>query len=119
MSRSNITVNLAIENFTVGEITENNNGLRIDLNTLTMDMKLMDKSVNAGFGKTMQNFYDGKNISDPKLYKISYFSIKGLKKEPKIVVYGDNGAVATTVFEDGAAKIYIKSNGRTVTHITY
>ena len=75
--------------------------------------------MNAGFYKTISNFYEGKNISQPELYKNTYIELKGLEKEPTVEVAGNNGATAQMVYADGTAKIYIRSNGRTVVDIQY
>jgi len=119
MGNDKISAEIRIANFTTGEILEKSDGLRIDFNNLEMDLSLMDQSINAGYSKTLENFYNRKNISDPSLYKDTYIEISGLSQKPQVEVEGNNNASAKMTYENGAAKIYIHSNGRAVVNLKY
>ena len=119
MNNNKVSLMINIANFTTGELLEKADGLRIDMNNLEMDLSLLDASINAGYSKTLENFYNRKNISQPALYKDTYIEIGGLSKQPQAEVQGNNNAAATMTYENGTAKIYIRSNGRTVLNLKY
>jgi|GEM_PF-732328 len=119
MGHDKISVDIRIKNFTTGELLETTDGLRIDFNNLEMDLSLMDQSLNAGYAKTLDNFYNRKNISDPSLYKDTYIEISGLSQKPQVTVEGNNNAAAKMTYENGTARIYVHSNGRVVVNLKY
>ena len=119
MGQNKVSVTMNIANFTTGELLEQSDGLRIDFNNIEMDLSLLDSSINAGYSKTLENFYNRKNISDPSLYKDTYLEISGLTKQPQVTAEGNNNAEAKMTYENGTAKIYIRSNGRVVVNLKY